>query len=381
MKKIIILCILFVGILKADIVMGAENYAEYMPLLKSKRVALVVNQSSLVEGEHLVDKLLREGVNITKIFAPEHGFRGNADAGEKVKDGRDKATKLPIISLYGKHKKPTKRDLQNVDIIVFDIQDVGVRFYTYLSTLHYVMEAGAENGIPLIILDRPNPNGNRIDGEILNFKYKSFVGLHPVPILYGMTIGEYGKMINGEGWLDGNLQANLKVIPLKNYKHDDFYYLPVKPSPNLPNELSIYLYPSLAFFEGTTFSVGRGTDMQFQIYGDPKYKKKDFSFIPVSMEGAKYPKHKHKTCYGVDLRSTLMDLSADIDLSYLIDAYKNYPNKDRFFLKNNFFDKLAGSNKLRKQIKAGMTPHEIKKSWEKGLNEFKEIRKKYLIYK
>jgi uncharacterized protein YbbC (DUF1343 family) len=242
------------------------------------------------------------------------------------------------------------------------------------------MEAGAENGIPVLVLDRPNPNGARVDGEILNFKYKSFVGLHPVPILYGMTIGEYAKMINGEGWLKGNLHADLKVIPLDNYTHDRFYYLPVKPSPNLPNETSIYLYPSLAFFEGTTFSVGRGTDMQFQIYGNPRYKKREFAFRPVSMEGAKYPKHQHKTCYGVDLRSTFVDLYEGINLSYLLDAYKNYPYKDMFFLKNLFFDKLAGSDRLRKQIKAGMSQQEIKKSWDKGLDEFKKIRQKYLIY-
>ena len=381
MRKFIILFIIFIGVVKANIVMGAENYKEYMHLLKSKRVALVVNQSSLVEGEHLVDRLLREGIHITKIFAPEHGFRGKADAGEHVKDGKDRATKLPIISLYGKHKKPTKKELRDVDILVFDIQDVGVRFYTYLSTLHYIMEAGAESNTPVVILDRPNPNGSRVDGEILNFKYKSFVGLHPVPILYGMTIGEYGKMINGEGWLKGSLLADLTVIPLEDYTHSSFYYLPVKPSPNLPNELSIYLYPSLAFFEGTTISVGRGTDMQFQVYGDPRYKKKDFSFIPVSMEGAKYPKHKKKTCYGVDLRSSYLNLNKGINLTYLIDAYKNYPKNRRFFLKNNFFDKLAGSNKLRKQIKAGMSSKAIKKSWQKGLNEFKQIRQKYLIYK
>jgi len=293
----------------------------------------------------------------------------------------DKATKLPIVSLYGKHKKPNNKDLKDVDIIVFDIQDVGVRFYTYLSTLHYIMESAAESAIPVIVLDRPNPNANRVDGEILNFKYKSFVGLHPVPILYGMTIGEYAKMINGEGWLKGSLSADLTVIPLKNYNHRTFYYLPVKPSPNLPNELSIYLYPSLAFFEGTTISVGRGTDMQFQVYGDPKYQKKEFSFIPVSMEGAKYPKHQHKTCYGVDLRSEYINLDEGINLSYLIDAYKNYPNKKNFFLKNGFFNKLSGSDRLQKQIKAGINPKEIKKSWQKGLNEFKEIREKYLIYK
>jgi uncharacterized protein YbbC (DUF1343 family) len=381
MKKIIIFFMLFLGIIKAEIVVGADSYDEYLPLLKSKRVAVVVNQSSLVSGEHLVDFLLRNRVNIFKIFAPEHGFRGNADAGERVKNSRDMDTNLPIISLYGKHKKPTKSDLKNIDVIVFDIQDVGVRFYTYLSTLHYIMEAGAESNIPVIVLDRPNPNGSRVDGEILNFKYKSFVGIHPVPILYGMTIGEYAKMINGEGWLKGNLKADLTVIPLKNYTHSSLYYLPVKPSPNLPNELSIYLYPSLALFEGTVFSVGRGTNNQFQIYGNPLYKKHSFSFVPQSMEGAKYPKHKGKTCYGVDLRSAYIDLNRGIDLSYLLDAYKNYPYKKRFFLKNRFFDKLAGSNRLRKQIEAGMSSKEIKSSWKKGLNQFKLIRENYLIYK
>jgi len=381
MKKIIIFFLLFLGIIKADIEVGAKNFSEYLPLLKSKRVAVVVNQSSLINGEHLIDNLLRKKINIVKIFAPEHGFRGNADAGERVKNGRDTNTDLPIISLYGKHKKPTRADLKNVDVVVFDIQDVGVRFYTYLSTLHYVMEAVAQLHIPIIVLDRPNPNGERIDGEILNFKYKSFVGIHPVPILYGMTIGEYALMINGEGWLKGNLKADLKVAPIKNYTHHTFYYLPVKPSPNLPNELSIYLYPSLALFEGTVFSVGRGTNKQFQIYGNPLYKKRDFSFIPQPMEGAKYPKFQGKICYGIDLRSTYINLNQGINLNYLIDAYKNYPNRKNFFLKNRFFDKLAGSDKLRKQIVAGMSPKEIKLSWQKGLHEFKEIRRNYLIYK
>ena len=381
MKKLIIFFLLFFGMLRADIEVGAKNFNEYIPLLQSKRVAVVVNQSSLVDGEHLIDILLRKKINIIKIFAPEHGFRGSADAGERVKNGKDINTGLPIISLYGRHKKPTQRDLENIDIVVFDIQDVGVRFYTYLSTLHYVMEATAQYHIPLIVLDRPNPNGERVDGEILNFKYKSFVGIHPVPILYGMTIGEYALMINGEGWLKGNLKSDLKVVPIKNYTHHTFYYLPIKPSPNLPNELSIYLYPSLALFEGTVFSVGRGTDMQFQIYGNPLYKKRDFSFIPQPMEGAKYPKFQGKICYGVDLRSTYINLNKGINLDYLIDAYKNYPNKKRFFLKNGFFDKLAGSDKLRKQIIAGMKPAEIKRSWQKGLDEFKKIRENYLIYK
>lgn len=381
MRKIIIILILFLRIVKADIEVGAEQFSEYIPLLQSQRVGVVVNQSSLINGEHLIDNLLRKRINIVKIFAPEHGFRGNSDAGETITNGRDRATDLPIISLYGKHKKPTKADLRNIDILLFDIQDVGVRFYTYLSTLHYVMEATAESHIPIIVLDRPNPNGARIDGEILNFKYKSFVGIHPVPILYGMTIGEYALMINGEGWLKGNLKADLTVIRLKNYTHNDFYYLPVKPSPNLPNELSIYLYPSLALFEGTTFSVGRGTDKQFQIYGNPRYRKKDFNFVPRPMEGAKYPKHRGKLCYGVDLRSTYINLNRGINLNYILDAYKNYPNKKRFFLKNRFFDKLSGSNRLRKQIQAGMSSKEIKQSWQKGLNAFKKIRRNYLIYK
>lgn len=265
MRRFILFFLLFLGVLKAEIIVGAKNSAEYLPLLKSKKVALVVNHSSLIDGEHLVDRLLQEKINVVKIFAPEHGFRGNADAGEHVKNAKDRTTGLPIVSLYGKHKKPTKADLKGVDILLFDIQDVGVRFYTYLSTLHYIMESGAENGIPVIVLDRPNPNGARIDGEILNFNYKSFVGLHPVPILYGMTIGEYALMINGEGWLKGDLKADLTVVHLGNYAHHMSYYLPVKPSPNLPNELSIFLYPSLALFEGTTFSAGRGTDKQFQI--------------------------------------------------------------------------------------------------------------------
>jgi len=290
-----------------------------------------------VGDRHLLDFLIENGINVVKIFAPEHGFKGILDAGQKVENGIDSKRHIKIISLYGKHKKPTKKELSNIDIVVFDIQDVGVRFYTYLSTLHYVMEAVAKEGIPIIVLDRPNPNGARIDGEVLNFKYKSFVGLHPVPILYGMTIGEYAKMINGEGWLEGNLKADLKVIPLQNWTHNSFYYLKIKPSPNLPNETAIYLYPSLALFEGTTFSVGRGTNMQFQVYGNPFYKNRNFSFIPKPMKGAKNPKHNGKVCYGVDLRSTDINLYGGLNLNYLIDAYKKYPYKDKFFLKNGFF--------------------------------------------
>ena len=380
LKKTFILLLLFTLSLFSNVIVGAEQTTKYFSLLKGKRVALVVNQSSLINGEHLVDRLLQEQINVVKIFAPEHGFRGTADAGQHVKSNLDAQTGLPIISLYGKHKKPTKRDLKDVDILLFDIQDVGVRFYTYLSTLHYIMEAGAEQHKLVIVLDRPNPNGNRIDGEVLNLKYKSFVGMHPVPILYGMTIGEYAKMINGEGWLKGHKKADLTVVPLVNYTHDTFYSLPVKPSPNLPNDLSIYLYPSLAFFEGTVFSAGRGTTKQFQLYGDPHYKKHHYAFTPISREGAKYPKHKGKKCYGVDLSSESMVSGAGINLTYLLNAYRNYPYKKRFFLKNHFIDKLSGSSRLRKQVLAGKSAKSIKKSWQKGLKRFKGIREKYLIY-
>ncbi len=379
LKKIVLLLLLPLSLF-AQIIVGAENAQAYMPYLKSKHVALVVNQSSLVFGEHLVDKLLRDKIDVVKIFAPEHGFRGEADAGQHVKNGRDATTGLPIISLYGKHKKPTKGDLRGIDIIVFDIQDVGVRFYTYLSTLHYIMEAAAESHIPVIVLDRPNPNGGRIDGEVLDLNYKSFVGMHPVPVLYGMTIGEYALMINGEGWLKGGKKADLKVIRLGSYRHDLPYSLMVKPSPNLPNDLSIYLYPSLAFFEGTTFSAGRGTTQQFQLYGSPYYTKKYFSFKPISREGAKHPKHENKTCYGVDLSEEVISVNDGINLEYIIDAYKHYPYKKKFFLKNKFIDKLAGSSRLREQIVAGKSAKNIKESWQKGLESFKATRQQYLIY-
>jgi len=378
--KIIVFLTLLPLILFANITVGAEHSEKYLPLLEGKNVALVVNQSSVIYGEHLVDSLLSQKINIKKIFAPEHGFRGKADAGTHVKSGIDAQTGLSIVSLYGKHKKPTRIDLKNIDVLLFDIQDVGVRFYTYLSTLHYIMEAAAENNIKVILLDRPNPNGGRIDGEVLNLKYKSFVGMHPVPILYGMTIGEYALMINGEGWLKGHKKANLTVVKLGNYTHESYYSLPVKPSPNLPNDLSVYLYPSLAFFEGTTFSAGRGTVNQFQLYGSPYYKKKNFSFKPISREGAKYPKYKNKICYGIDLRGELQDVQGGINLAYLLDAYKNYPYKKKFFLKNNFIDKLSGSSKLRHQILSGKSVKQIKKSWQKGLQKFKQIRQKYLLY-
>ena len=362
---------------------AAERSGLYLPLLKGKRVAVVVNHSSLVKGRHLVDFLLKNDVKVRKIFAPEHGFRGKADAGAHIKSSRDTRTNLPIVSLYGKHKKPTRQDLRGIDLILFDIQDVGVRFYTYLSTLHYVMEAGAEYHIPVVVLDRPNPNGHYIDGPVLQKKYRSFVGLDPVPIVYGMTIGEYARMLNGERWLKGGVQAKLTVVPLANYTHQSFYSLPVKPSPNLPNDRSIALYPSLAFFEGTVFSAGRGTGKPFELYGAPEYRIQTFSFVPRSRAGAKYPKFKGKRCWGADLSSRSLGSirrEKELNLSYLLDAYQNYPNRRKFFLKNRFMDKLAGTSSLRKQVVSGMSESAIRKSWQKELNQFKQIRKKYLLY-
>jgi len=367
----------------AEILVGAQELNTYLPLIKERRVALVVNHSSVVDSTHLVDLLLENNVTVTTIFAPEHGFRGAADAGEHLANGVDGKSGLSIVSLYGSHKKPTAADLKDVNTLLFDIQDVGVRFYTYLSTLHYVMEAAAENNIPLIVLDRPNPNGNRIDGPLLKKVYRSFVGLHPVPVLYGMTIGEYALMINGEGWLKGGIRADLKVIRLQNYSHSDFYHLPIKPSPNLPNDLSIALYPSLALFEGTVFSAGRGTSKQFQLYGAPGYVKHAFTFVPLPREGAKHPKHRGERCYGVDLSSAELQrvrASQKMSLSYLLDAYRNYTDKEGFFLKNNFFDRLAGSGELRLQLLAGKSEKEIRAGWEADLDEFKKTRAKYLLY-
>jgi uncharacterized protein YbbC (DUF1343 family) len=371
--------LLFAG----KIIPAAERSELYLPLLKGKRVALVVNHSSLVGKNHLLDYLLKHDIKVQKIFAPEHGFRGQADAGTHIKNSKDRQTGLPIISLYGKHKKPTKADLKGIDLILFDIQDVGVRFYTYLSTLHYIMEAGAQQHIPVMVLDRPNPNGHYIDGPLLQKKYRSFVGLHPVPVVYGMTIGEYAKMINGERWLKGGKRVKLTVIPLANYTHQSAYSLPVKPSPNLPNERAILLYPSLAFFEGTVISAGRGTNRPFQLYGATKYKVKKFSFVPKSRPGAQYPKFKGRRCYGVDLSKTEIKENRarqKLNLSYLKDAYANYPDKKGFFLKNRFIDKLAGTDQLRKQIRAEVSEKTIRKGWEKDLKHFKQIRKKYLLY-
>ncbi len=363
---------------------GAAQLEEYLPQLKNKNVALLVNQTSTVEETHLVDVLLKEGVAIKKIFAPEHGFRGQADAGEHVKDGKDAKTGIPLISLYGKNKKPSPQHLSGIDIVVFDIKDVGARFYTYISSMSYVMEACAENNVDFMVLDRPNPNGHYVDGPVLKKEYQSFVGLHPIPVVHGMTVGEYAKMVNGEGWLKNKVTCNLIVVKCKNYDHNTFYELPIKPSPNLPNTHSIYLYPSLCFFEGTEVSAGRGTQNQFQIYGHPDFKKGDYNFTPIPRPGARYPKHEGKTCNGFDL--TKLDLEefqthGRLNLRYLIHFYKNFENKDAFFLKNKFFDKLAGNSTLRWQIIKGKGEEEIRESWQKDLEAFKKIRKKYLLYK
>lgn len=367
------------------VVPAAVRTVLYLPMLSHKRVALVVNQTSRVGSTHLADFLLAKGVAVRKIFAPEHGFRGMVDAGAQVKNGRDRTTGLPVISLYGKYKKPTKAMLRGIDIIVFDIQDVGVRFYTYLSTLHYVMEAAAKQHIPLIVLDRPNPNGHYVDGPVLKRKFRSFVGLDPVPVVYGMTIGEYAKMLNGEGWLKGGIKADLCVIRLQGYTHDTPYRLPVKPSPNLPTERAVVLYPSLAFFEGTQFSAGRGTTAPFERYGAPGYTQKRFCFTPSPMPGASRPKHQGKCCYGVDLGSVPVEKIRSekrLHLGYLIDAYRHYNDEKRFFLNGGkFFDKLAGSDRLRKQLEAGWSEAQIRKSWEADLEKFKKIREKYLLYR
>lgn len=366
---------------KEKIVIGAARIEAYLLLIKNKRVAIVANQTSVIFknnnlNTHLVDSLIALNVNITKVFAPEHGFRGKADAAEYVADGKDSKTGLPIISLYGKNKKPSQKQLDNVDIVVFDIQDVGVRFYTYISTLHYVMEACAEKGISLIVLDRPNPNGHYVDGPMLELKHKSFVGMHPVPLVYGLTIGEYAQMINGQKWLENTVTCDLTVIELENYTHQSEYHLPVRPSPNLPNDKSINLYPSLGFFEGTPINAGRGTQYQFQRYGSPYFPKSDFTYTPHPNFGSKHPKHQEEICNGVDLNKT-PKLSA-INLEWLIDAYHKTPKDISFFGKT--FTVHAGNTTLQKQIEKGMTAKEIRKSWKVDLNTFKEIRKKYLIY-
>ncbi len=361
-------------------ILGAERSEQYLPQLLGKNVAVVANQTSVLgnEKQHLVDFLVSKKISVKKVFAPEHGFRGTADAGEQVKDGIDTQTGLPLISLYGNNKKPTQEQLKGIDVLLFDIQDVGARFYTYISTLHYVMEACAEAGIPVIVLDRPNPNGHYIDGPIMEPEHESFVGMHPVPVVHGMTIGEYAQMINGEGWLENKMKCQLSVVEMENYTHDTKYSLPIKPSPNLPNDQAINLYPSLCFFEGTFINAGRGTEMQFQVFGAPSLpsSKYSFEYTPQSNEGAKSPKFKGQLCHGKDLRKE--PRLNKINLEWLIEAYNANGKKNDFF--NSFFIKLAGTDKLQKQIEQGLSAEEIRDSWKDGLANFQKIREKYLLY-
>ena len=374
-KQIFLLFNLLLSVLSySQIKVAAERTKAYLPLLEDNKIAIVGNQTSMIKNTHLVDSLISLEVDVIKVFSPEHGFRGKADAGAKIEDGIDIKTGIPIISLYGKNKKPSSKQLEEIDVLLFDIQDVGARFYTYISTLHYVMEAAGEHNIKVIILDRPNPNGHYIDGPIREDGFESFVGMHPIPIVHGMTIGEYAKMINAENWISN--KCNLTVIEMENYNHDMHYNLPIKPSPNLPNSKSINLYPSLCLFEGTNISIGRGTDYPFQHFGAP-YLESNYSFTPKSGEGSKYPKHKNIECFGTDLRFQDNYLT-DINLNWIINSYNNCPYKEKFF--TNFFDKLAGTDKLRLQIIDGKTEKEIKGSWIDGLDKFKLTRKKYLLY-
>lgn len=365
------------GVSKNNIKTGADNYTAYLPLLKGKKIGIVTNQTGILSDKtHLVDFLLGKNIAIKTIFAPEHGFRGTADAGEHVVDGKDSKTGLPIISLYGDNKKPKPEQLVGIDILVFDLQDVGARFYTYISSLHYIMEACAENNITLLIFDRPNTNITIVDGPVLEKEFTSFVGMHPIPLLHGMTIGEYAKMINGEKWLKNGIQCKLTVIPCLNYNRKMDYSLPVKPSPNLPNDQAVNLYASLCLFEGTNVSVGRGTEKQFQVYGSPYLPKNDFSFIPKPNIGAQNPVYNGVLCYGEDL--SIYPRVNQLELKWLIKAYDTTTDKSKFF--NAFFTKLAGTKKLQQQIESGIAEKEIRESWKKGLLEFKVMRSKYLIY-
>lgn len=370
------------GSVNTRIITGDMKMDKYIDLLKGKNVAIVANQTSIAGHTHLVDTLLSLGVKIGVIFAPEHGFRNLADAGETIKDSRDNKTGIKIISLYGSHVKPTSEDLRGIDVVIFDIQDVGTRFYTYISTLSLVMESCALSGIRFLVLDRPNPNGFYYDGNILDTAFRSFVGMHPVPVAHGMTTGEYALMVNGEGWLKDGIKCDLTVIPCDNYFHNTLYELPVPPSPNLPDQASVYLYPSLCFFEGTVLSCGRGTAFPFKVFGSPDMPDNGFSFIPESGQGSRNPLYMGKVCYGTDLRDAIKDKLVPVphlNLRWLIKAYHDYPDKDKFF--TSYFDTLAGGDVLRKQIISGMSENEIRATWKEGLDRFSKIRARYLLYR
>lgn len=386
-KYLVLICLIFSGFASAQTIIpecfktGADRPELYLPLLKNKNVAIVTNHTGILQDRtHLVDFLLSRDIKIKNIFAPEHGFRGEADAGEHVKNGIDTKTGLPIVSLYGENKKPKPEQLAGADVVLFDIQDVGVRFYTYISTLAYVMEAAAENGKEIILLDRPNPHDGYTDGPMMREPWKSFVGMHSVPVIYGLTIGEYGEMLNGEGWLKNGVKAKYTVIPMLNYHKKQRYGVSDKPSPNLKTDKAINLYPSLCFFEGTQISAGRGTDAPFTVYGSPWTKSLPYTFTPMPNPGAKTPVFNGQKCYGENLADYPEDLLR-LNLEWLIKAYKKYRNpKQDFFTKNLWIDKLAGNDELRKQIIAGKTEAEIRKSWEKGLLDFEKIRLKYVMY-
>jgi uncharacterized protein YbbC (DUF1343 family) len=367
----------------ASVKPGIYDFERLLSLIGDARLAVVSNHTGSIEGVHIVDSLLSSGIQVAKVFAPEHGFRGDRPDGEKIEDGNDRKTGVPVISLYGKNKKPSKESLKDIDVVLFDIQDVGARFYTYLSSLHYVMQACSEQGIPLIVADRPNPNIHYIDGPVLEEGFKSFVGLHPVPIVYGMTIGEYALMLNGEGWHEAEA-CDLTVLPCRNYERTIAYKLPIKPSPNLPTMESVYLYPSLCLFEGTKVSVGRGTSEPFTIIGEPGNKSGDFVFIPEPKEGASTnPKHKGATCQGYDLSSFISEPVeiSQLDLNWLVRMFEETDDRTDFFLESGYFDKLAGSDQLRKDVIDGVEMDTIRKGWQKNLEKFEAIRVKYLIYK
>ena len=362
------------------IIVGAEQPELYLDSLKGKRVGLVVNPSSLVKNKHLVDFLLENKVNVKKIFAPEHGFRGNIDRGGHVKSEIDEKTGLPIVSMFGKNRRPSNQQLKDIDVMIFDIQDAGARFFTYISSMHEVMEACAANNKPLIVLDRPNPLGDYVDGPVRQPGFESFVGMHPIPVVHGLTVGELAKMINGEKWLSNGKQCELTVIRVNNYDHSMMYSLLIKPSPNLPNDLSIRLYPSLCFFEATPVSIGRGTEFPFQVIAYPNKNFGDSLFIPKDIKGMQMnPIQEGKICYGVDLRNSKPDTIL-FSLKYVIDFYNKFERKGKFFSRTKWFNLLAGNNTLIKQIKAGMSEDEIRKSWDKELQDYLKIRSKYLLY-
>ena len=360
------------------IILGAERLETYLPLLKGLRVGVIANHTAMIGNTHLVDTLLSKGVQVKAVFAPEHGFRGEADDGKKIEDGRDAETGIDIRSVYGKTRKPTEEMLADIDIMIFDIQDVGARFYTFISTMHYGMEAAAEKGIPFIVLDRPNPNGNYVDGPVRQDDLKSFVGMHPIPIVHGLTVGELASVINEEGWLENGVKADLTVVQMENYSHESEYVLPIKPSPNLPSQVAVILYPSLCLFEGTEISVGRGTYEAFSQIGHPGFEQLyEHSFTPVSIPGmSTYPKHEDVTCYGINFQN--LNNPRSFTLKYLLEFYQNFDEKDKFFRKG--FERLAGTIELRKQIIEGLSEEEIRQSWEPELTQYKELRLKYLLY-